>query len=327
MTTTIRIHQTGGPERLAVESSEVGEPGSGEVRLRHTAIGLNYIDVYFRTGLYSGPPTPFTPGMEAAGVIEAVGPDVDEFQPGDRVAYGAGPMGSYCTRRVYPAARLVHVPTDIDDQTAAAVMLKGLTARYLLKETHPVRAGDTILFHAAAGGVGQFATQWARALGATIIGTTGSPAKAELARSLGCHHTILYSEENFVDRVRDITDGQGVLVVYDSVGQATFWRSLDCLQPRGHLVSFGQSSGKVEALDIGVLSAKGSLSLTRPTLFHYVATTAALRTAAEDLFDAIRDGTLEVRIGARYPLTEVQQAHAALEARETTGSTILLPAD
>lgn len=325
MSTTIRIHQTGGPEVLAVEQAEVGPPAAGQVRLRHTAIGLNYIDVYFRTGLYPGPEAPFTPGMEAAGVVEAVGPGVEDFRVGDRVAYAAGPMGSYCEQRLYPAERLVPLPADVADETAAAAMLKGLTARYLLKQTHTVRAGETLLFHAAAGGVGQLAVQWAHALGATVIGTVGTHAKAELVRELGCDHPVVYSEADFVERVNAITGGRGVPVVYDSVGQATFMRSLDCLARRGHMVSFGQSSGRIEPLDVGTLSAKGSLTLTRPTLFHYVATTSELRTAAADLFDVIRDGRVQVHIGARYPLADVRWAHEALEARQTTGSTVLIP--
>lgn len=325
MAMTIRIHERGGPDVLRVEQAEPGDPGPGEVLLRHTAIGLNYIDVYFRTGLYKGPDLPFTPGLEAAGVVEAVGPDVTGLQTGDRVACCTAPMGSYCERRVYPAERLVPLPDDIDDRTAAAAMLKGLTVRYLFKRTHPVQAGDTILFHAAAGGVGQIACQWARALGVSLIGTAGTREKAELARDLGCEHPIVYTEEDFVERVREITGGEGVPVVYDSVGQATFMRSLDCLRRLGHMVSFGQSSGAVEPLDLGILAAKGSLTVTRPSLIHHVATREELLAAAGDLFDVIADGSVRINIGATFPLAEAAAAHEALEARQTTGSTVLLP--
>lgn len=325
MTRAIRIHQTGGPEVLEVEEIAEPEPDNGEVLLRHTAIGLNYIDVYFRTGLYKGPELPFTPGMEGAGIIEAVGAGVTDLRPGDRVAYASAPLGSYAEHRVFPADRLVPLPDQIDDQTAAAVMLKGMTAHYLLRKTRPIEAGDTILFHAAAGGVGLLACQWASALGATVIGTVGTPEKAELARRHGCTYPIVHGEEDFVERVREITDGRGVPVVYDSVGRDTFMRSLDCLAPRGHLVSFGQSSGPVEPLDVGILAAKGSLTLTRPTLAHYVGTQSELRAAAQELFGIIADGNVQVRVGTTFPLREAARAHQALEARETTGSTLLLP--
>jgi len=325
VTHAIRIHELGGPEVLRWEPIEVGEPGPGEVRLRHAAVGLNYIDVYFRTGLYPGPERPFTPGMEAAGVVEAAGEGVEDLAVGDRVAYASGPLGSYSERRLMPAERVVPLPDRIDDQTAAAMMLKGMTAQYLLKRTHPVQPGDTILFHAAAGGVGLLACQWAKHLGATVIGTVGSREKAELARAHGCDHPILYNDDDFVERVREITDGRGVPVVYDSVGQATFMRSLDCLAPLGHIVSFGQSSGAIEPLDIGILSQKGSLTLTRPTLMNYTAKREDLLTTANDLFDVVGSGKVKVEVGQTFPLAEARQAHEALEARGTTGSTVLLP--
>lgn len=325
MTHAIRIHELGGPEVLRWEQVDVGEPGPGEVRIRHAAVGLNYIDVYFRTGLYPGPELPFTPGMEAAGVVEAVGDGVAELAVGDRVAYASGPLGSYAEVRIMPAARVVPLPDDIDERTAAAMMLKGMTACYLLKRTHAVRAGDTILFHAAAGGVGQIACQWAKHLGATVIGTVGSHDKAERARGHGCDHPIVYTEEDFVERVRELTDGHGVPVVYDSVGQATFMRSLDCLAPRGHMVSFGQSSGAVEPLNIGILSQKGSLTLTRPTLVHYTATREDLLATANELFEVVRAGAVRIEIGQTFPLAEARRAHEALGSRATTASTVLLP--
>ena len=325
MTYAIRIHELGGPEVLRWEPVEVGEPGPGELLIRHTAVGVNYIDVYFRTGLYPGPERPFVPGMEAAGVVEAVGPDVQDFAPGDRVAYASAPLGSYAERRLMPAERVVALPESVDDRTAAAMMLKGMTAQYLLKQTRPVQAGETILFHAAAGGVGLIACQWARQLGATVIGTVGSREKAELARAHGCDHPIVYTEEDFVERVREITDGAGVPVVYDSVGQATFMRSLDCLAPRGHMISFGQSSGSVEPFDIGVLSRKGSLTLTRPILGTYTATRPDLVATATDLFAAVAQERVRIEIGQTFPLAEARRAHEALEGRATTGSTLLLP--
>ena len=325
MAHAIRIHELGGPEVLQWEAFEPGAPGPDELRIRHTAIGLNYIDVYFRTGLYPGPPCPFVPGMEAVGVVEAVGSDVAGFEIGERVAYASGPLGAYAECRCMPAERVVVVPAAIDDRTAAAAMLKGMTAQYLLKQTHPIGPGDTILFHAAAGGVGLIACQWAHHLGARVIGTVGSREKAELARAHGCDHPIVYTEEDFVERVRELTDGAGVAVVYDSVGQATFMRSLDCLAPRGHMVSFGQSSGAVAPLDIGLLSQNGSLSLTRPTLMTYTAERADLVSTADDLFEALAHGWVNIEIGQTFPLAEAARAHAALEARATTGSTLLLP--
>jgi len=325
VTHAIRIHELGGPDVLQWEPIEVGEPGPDELRVRHTAVGLNYIDVYFRTGLYKGPELPFTPGMEAAGVVDAVGANVTEFRPGDRVAYASAPLGSYAELRLMPAGRVVPLPEGVPDQAAAAMMLKGMTARYLLKVTHPVQPGDTILFHAAAGGVGLIACQWAKHLGARVIGTVGTREKAELARQLGCDHPIVYTEEDFVERVRELTAGQGVPVVYDSVGQATFMRSLDCLATRGHMVSFGQSSGPVPALELGVLSQKGSLTLTRPTLAHYTASREDLLETAGDLFDVVAGGQVRVEVGQTFPLAEARRAHEALESRATTASTVLLP--
>ncbi len=311
----IRIHELGGPETLQWETTAADEPGTGEVRIRHSAIGLNYIDVYFRTGLYKGPDLPFVPGVEAAGVVDAIGPGVDDLHEGDRVAYALGPPGAYCEYRVVPAERLVALPDDVDERTAAAMMLKGMTAQYLLRQTHPIAPGDTILFHAAAGGVGLIACQWARALGARVIGTVGSTEKAELAlptprriSSPGCAN-----------------DGAGVPVVYDSVGEATFMRSLDCLAPLGHMVSFGQSSGAVAPLDIAELSRRGSLTLTRPTLATYTATPEALRRTAQELFEVVGDGRVRIEIGQTFPLAEAADAHRALESRATTGSTLLLP--
>ncbi len=321
----IRIHTHGGPEVLQWETWSPEEPRCGELRLRHTAIGVNFIDIYFRTGLYTPPALPFVPGMEGAGVVEAVGDGVTGFDVGDRVAYASAPLGSYAERRCMPADRVVRLPDNIDDRTAAAVMLKGLTARYLLKQTHPIEPGETILFHAGAGGVGSLACQWAKRLGAHVITTVGSRDKADKVLGDGCDHAIVYTQEDVVARVRDITDGQGVSVVYDSVGQATFMQSLDCLAPRGHMVSFGQSSGAVAPFDITVLSAKGSLTLTRPTLATYTATAEALQEAADDVFAVVGAGDISVEIGQSYPLAEAKHAHAALEARTTTGATLLEP--
>lgn len=325
MTKAIRVHETGGPEALAWEDIEVGAPGKGQVKLRHTAIGLNYIDVYFRTGLYPAAETPFCPGLEAAGVVEAVGPEVDGLQEGDRVAYASPPLGAYCEERLMAADRVVKIPHGIEDQLAAAMMLQGMTTQYLLCQTRPLKSGETILFHAAAGGVGLMACQWAKHLGATVIGTVGSDAKAELAAAHGCDHPIVYTRENFVERVKELTGGKGVPVVYDSVGKDTFTQSLDCLSPLGMMVSFGQSSGAVEPLDLGVLSAKGSLFLTRPTLMTYTASRERLETSANALFDVVKSGAVKVTVNQTYPLAEAADAHRALEARKTTGSTVLLP--
>ena len=320
----IRVHQTGGPEVLRWEEVTGGDPGPGEARVRHTAVGLNFVDVYYRTGLYKAPSLPFTPGSEAAGVVEAVGPGVTDLRPGTRVAYGSAPMGSYAEARLVPADRLVPIPEGIDDRAAAAMMLKGMTAWYLLRRTVRVDKGDTILLHAAAGGVGLIASQWARALGATVIGTVGSDAKAELARSHGCDHVIVYTREDFVARVREITGGAGVRVAYDSVGQETFRGSLECLRPLGMLALFGQSSGPVTAFDPALL-AKASYFLTRPSLFHYVAARPDLLTAARELFEVVQSGKVKIEVRQTYPLAEAPRAHADLEARKTTGSTVLLP--
>ncbi len=325
MPKAIRIHSNGGPEVLQWQDVEVGAPGPGEIRIRQTAVGLNYIDVYFRSGVYKAPALPFTPGFEGAGVVEAVGEGVTLHAVGDRVAYGTGPQGAYAEARVFPADKAVRVPGGIDDRTAAAIMLKGLTAWYLLRRTYIVQPGDTILLHAAAGGVGLLACQWAKHLGATVIGTVSSDAKAELARANGCDHPIVYTREDFVARVRELTGGRGVPVVYDSVGKDTFMQSLDCLRPRGLLANFGQASGAVPSLDIGVLAAKGALYLTRPTLFSYCAERADLETGARELFDVIARGAVRVPVNQTYALADAAAAHRALEARATTGSTVLLP--
>ena len=322
MSFAIRIHEIGGPEVLAWEEVTVGEPGPGEVRLRHGAVGLNFIDVYFRTGAY-GADVPFTPGLEACGVVEALGEGVSDLSVGDRVAYAAPPAGAYSEERLMPADRVVKVPDGVSDELAAAMMLKGMTARYLLRSTYRVKAGDTILFHAAAGGVGLIACQWAKSLGATVIGTVGSDEKAELAAAHGCDHPIVYTRENFVERVKSITGGDGVPVVYDSVGKDTFMDSLDCLKPLGSMVIFGQSSGPVPPLEVGLLAAKGSLFLTRPTLMTYTAKREDLVAAADELFRVVEAGAVKLEINQRFPLKHAAAAHRALEARQTTGSTIL----
>lgn len=326
MATRIRVHEHGGPEVLKVESFEPSRPGAGEVTVRHTAVGLNYIDIYFRTGLY--PPAgglPFTPGMEAAGVIEAVGDGVADLKPGQRVAYGSGPLGAYAEIRTMPAAVIVPLPDNVSDETAAAMMLKGMTAQYLLRQTYPVQAGETILVQAAAGGVGLILCQWAKHLGCTVIGTVGSRDKADLAKAHGCDHVILYKEEDFAARTRELTGGKGVPVVYDGVGKATFMKSLDCLQPRGVMVSFGNASGPVDAFNLGVLSAKGSLYVTRPTLMTYTATREQLLACANELLDVVGKGIVKIEINQRFPLEKAADAHRALEGRETTGSTLLIP--
>ncbi len=325
MAKAIRIHETGGPEVLRWEDVDVGEPGAGQVLVRQDAVGLNYIDVYFRTGAYPSPGLPFVPGMEGAGTVKAVGPDVTDLKVSDRVAYGIGAIGAYADVRLVPTDRLVRLPDDIDSTTAAAMMLKGMTAQYLLRSAYQVKPGDTILFHAAAGGVGLIACQWAKDLGATVIGTVGSDEKAKLAAAHGCDHPVIYANEDFVERVREITHGEGVPVVYDSVGKDTFMRSLDCLRPRGMMVGFGQSSGPVPPLDIGVLSQKGSLYLTRPTLMTYAAKRADLVAMSQELFDVVRRGVVKIEVRQTFPLKDAAEAHRALEARRTTGSTVLLP--
>jgi NADPH2:quinone reductase len=324
MAQAIRFHKTGGPEVLALDAIELPPPGPGEVRVRHTAIGVNFIDTYHRSGLYPLP-LPSGIGGEAAGVVEAVGANVTELKPGDRVGYCTAGPGSYSTERNVPADRLIKLPDGIDDKAAASLMLKGLTVQYLFRQTHPLQGGETILFHAAAGGVGLIACQWARALGVTMIGTVGSDEKAALARDHGCAHTIVYTRENFVERVKAITGGKGVPVVYDSVGKDTFPGSLDCLQPRGMFVSFGNSSGPVAAFNLGVLSQKGSLYATRPTLFTYASTPQALRAMAHELFDLVLQGKIKPDIRKTFPLRDAAEAHRAIESRGTTGATILLP--
>jgi len=325
MSKAIRIHAYGGPEVLRLEEVTVGDPGPQEVRIRQTAIGLNFIDIYHRTGLYPLPSLPSGLGLEAAGVVEAVGSAVSDLKVGDRVAYASPPAGAYTEVRSMPADRVVVLPDAIADRTAAAMMLKGLTAHYLLRRTYRVQAGDTILVHAAAGGVGLILCQWARQLGATVIGTVGNDAKAEFARSQGCHHTINYTRENFVQRVKEITAGQGVAVVYDAVGKAVFMDSLDCLRPMGMMVTFGNASGPVPTFEPALLSAKGSLFLTRPSLMHYTAKREDLVAGAAELFEAVIRGVVRIEIHQTYPLADTAQAHRDLEARKTTGSTLLLP--
>jgi NADPH:quinone reductase len=324
MVGVVRAHEVGGPEVLRFEDIEIGAPGPGQALIRQTAVGLNFIDVYFRSGMYPPPQLPFIPGQEGAGVVEAVGAGVSDLRVGQRVAY-AGQLGAYAEGRLIPADRLVPLPDGITDEQAAAMMLKGMTAQYLLRQTYRVQRGQTILFHAAAGGVGLIASQWARHLGATVIGTVGSEAKAELARAHGCAHVIRYDRENVAARVREITGGKGVPVVYDSVGQATFNSSLDALAPRGMLVSFGQSSGKIPPVDLGILSQKGSLYVTRPTLITYTAERTDLLATAKELFEVVQSGAVRIQINQRFPLREAAEAHRALESRRTTGSTLLLP--
>lgn len=324
MNQAMRIHQYGGTEALQFEELPVADPGPGEVRVRHGAIGLNFIDVYQRTGLYPVPGFPQTLGMEAAGVIEAVGEGVEGFAEGDRVAY-AMDLGAYCNSRVMATDRLVKLPDAIDDQTAAAAMLQGMTARYLLKDSYPVQAGDAILVMAAAGGVGTLLCQWARHLGATVIGCVGSEAKAELARANGAHHTILYNREDIAARVRELTGGESVAVSYDSVGQSTLIPSLDSLRPTGTLVSYGNASGPITDFNIGLLAQKGSLYIQRPTLATYIRNRPLLEASASDLFSVIGSGAVKVSIGQSYPLAETAQAHQDLEDRKTTGATLLIP--
>jgi NADPH:quinone reductase len=324
MPNAIRFHQVGGPEVLQFESASVGDPGAGQARVRHTAVGLNYIDTYQRSGLYKLP-LPSGLGSEAAGVVEAVGPGVSEFKTGDRVAYSGGAPGAYAEVRVMPIDRLVKLPEGVSDRVAATLMLKGLTVQYLLRQTYTIKAGETILLHAAAGGIGLIACQWARALGVTVIGTVGSDAKAELAKANGCTHTIVYTRENFVEKVKEITGGKGVPVVYDAVGKDTFPGSLDCLSPRGLFVSFGNSSGPVPPFEILLLSQKGSLYATRPTLATYTAKRADLLKMAEEMFALVQSGKLKNEARQTYPLKDAAQAHRDLESRKTTGSTIMLP--
>jgi len=324
MTHAIRIHATGGPEALCWDEVVVAAPGPGEALVRHTAIGVNYIDTYHRSGLYPLA-MPATLGMEGAGIVEAAGPGVVEVRAGDRVAYAGGPVGAYAERRLIPAHRLVPLPAGVTDDQAAAIMLKGMTAQYLLRQTHVVQPGETILVHAAAGGVGLIACQWAKHLGAVVIGTVGTDEKAALARAHGCDHVIVYTREDFAARVREITGGRGVSVVYDSVGKATWEGSLDCLQPRGLMVSYGNASGAVPPFSPLVLSAKGSLYLTRPTLMTYTAKREELLATAADLFAVVGAGIVTPRVGGAYPLREAGRAHRDLESRATTGSLLLRP--
>jgi len=321
MVQAIRFAKTGGPEVLEWQPVEVGKPGQGQVRLRHTAVGLNYIDTYQRSGLYPMP-LPSGLGSEAAGIVEEVGPGVSGLKPGDRVAYAGGPLGAYSEARVMPAERLVPLPEGVSDQHGAAMMLKGMTAWYLVRRTHVVKPGETILIHAAAGGVGLIVCQWAKHLGATVIGTVGDEEKAKLAKAHGCDHPINYRKEDFVARVGEITGGKKLPVVYDSVGKDTFYKSLDCIAPLGLMASFGQSSGAIGPVDIGILAGKGSLFLTRPTLNTYTATREDLLTAANDLFEVVKKGVVKVQINQTYPLREAAQAHRDLQDRRTTGSTV-----
>ncbi|NWG74536.1 MAG: quinone oxidoreductase [Rubrivivax sp.] len=323
----VQIEQFGGPDEMRLVDVAVGDPGPGEIRIRHHACGLNFIDVYQRTGLYPNP-LPLTLGMEAAGVVEAVGEGVTHLAPGDRAAYASMPPGAYSECRVMPAKNVVRLPDDIAFDTGAAMMLKGLTVQYLLKRTLPqggLQPGDHIVFHAAAGGVGLIACQWAKALGLNLIGTAGSDAKCQLALEHGAAHAINYNREDFVERVRAITGGRGVKVVYDSVGKDTFERSLDCLAPFGLLASFGNASGPVPPFALGTLAAKGSLYVTRQTLFTHIATRETTQAMADDLFAVVRSGQVKIRIDQRYPLADVALAHRDLEARRTTGSSVLLP--
>ena len=323
MTHAIRFHKPGGPEVLVWEEVPVGKPGPGEARIRHTAVGLNFVDIYNRSGLYPAQ-LPSGLGGEAAGVVEEVGDDVTDLRVGDRVAYGSAPLGAYAEARLIPADRLLKLPDGIDDQTAAAMMLKGLTVQYLIRQVYRVKAGDTILLHAAAGGVGLILSQWAKHLGATVIGTVSSDEKAELAKSHGCDHVILYTREDFVKRVGEITGGNKVPVVYDSVGKDTFLKSLDCLAPHGFAVLFGQSSGTVEPLNLGLLAQKGSLFVTRPTLNTYAAKRSDLVAMAKELFEVVQSGAVKIEVHQTYPLKDAAKAHADLAARKTTGSTVLL---
>ena len=320
----IRIHQPGGPEVMRWEEVAVGDPAPGEARIRHTAVGLNYIDTYHRSGLYPLP-MPAGLGMEGSGVVEAVGANVADLKPGDRVAYAGGPVGAYCQVRCLPADRLLKLPDEIDFRTGAAMMLQGLTSAYLLRRTYPVQPGDAVLIHAAAGGVGLIACQWAKALGATVIGTVSNEAKAELASRHGCDHIIFYTREDVAKRVREITGGEGVAVVYDGVGKDTFMGSLDSLRVRGMMVSFGNASGPVSPFDPLLLSQKGSLFITRPTLMHYIAKRDELLALGAELFAVVSSGKVKIEVNQTYALADAANAHRDLESRKTTGSTILLP--
>src|SRR6201986_2752288 len=324
MTNAIRFHKPGGPEVLVWEEVKLGKPGPGEAPSRHTAVGLNFVDIYNRSGLYPAAQLPSGLGGEGAGVVEEVGSGVTHLKPGDRVAYGAAPIGAYAEARLIPADRLLKLPDSIDDKTAAAMMLKGLTVQYLIRQTYRVKPGDTILLHAAAGGVGLILGQWAKHLGATVIGTVGNDEKAALAKADGCSHSIFFSREDFVKRVDEITAGRKVPVVYDSVGKDTFLKSLDCLAPLGVVALFGQSSGSVDPLNLGLLAAKGSLYVTRPTLNTYAAKHESLTAMAKELFDVVQSGAVKIEGHQTYPLQDAAKAHADLAARKTTGSTVFL---
>jgi NADPH2:quinone reductase len=321
MTNAIRVHDTGDADVMKWEAVEVGNPGPGEARIKQSAAGLNYIDVYFRSGLYAGPPLPLTIGMEAAGVVESVGDGVSNVKVGDRVTYNMV-MGAYAEERVIPAERLVALPDAISDETAAAMMLKGTTAWYLIRQIHKVKAGETILIHAASGGVGLIVCQWAKHLGATVIGTVGTDAKAELAKAHGCDHSIVYTRDNFKEQLLEITKGEKVPVVYDSVGKDTYMDSLDCLAPRGTLVLFGAASGPVPPFDLALLGAKGSLFITRPSLANYTGTREDLEAASNELFDVVKSGAVKIEVNQTYALKDAPQAHKDLEGRRTTGSTV-----
>ena len=323
MTKAVRFHKTGGPEVLQMDEVDVPAPGAGQARVRHTAIGVNFIDTYQRSGLYPAA-LPSGAGNEGAGVVEAVGAGVTQLKAGDRVAY-TGQIGAYCEARLVPADRLVKIPEGISDEQAASMMLKGMTAWYLIHRTYAVKKDDTVLFHAAAGGVGLIACQWLKALGATVIGTVGSDEKAKIAKAHGCDHPVVYTRENFVEKVKALTGGKGVPVVYDSVGKTTFDGSLDCLRPLGLMVSFGNSSGPVAPFNTGLLAQKGSLYLTRPTLFTYIAARGDLETASNALFGVVKSGKVKIEITGRYKLADAAQAHRDLEARKTTGSLVILP--
>lgn len=325
MTKAVRIHRTGGPEVMVYEDVPVDSPGPGQVLLRQTAVGLNFIDVYHRSGLYPLPSLPAVLGLEAAAVVEALGEEVSGLKPGQRVAYASPPVGAYAQWRLIPANRVVPLPDAIDDRTAAAMMLKGMTAQYLLRRTYRLQAGEAILVHAAAGGVGLIVCQWAKHLGATVIGTVGSPEKARLAKANGCDHPIIYTKENFAERVKEITKGEGVSVVYDSVGRTTFAGSLDSLMPLGMMVSFGNASGPVPPFEPALLSQKGSLFLTRPTLMDYTAKSKDLQASAQDLFEVVAKGIVKISVQQSYPLHEAQAAHRDLQDRKTTGQTVLIP--
>ncbi|MDO8290783.1 MAG: quinone oxidoreductase [Parvibaculum sp.] len=320
----IRIEAQGTPDVMKLQDVELPAPAPHEITIRHKAIGINYIDTYHRSGLYPVK-LPSGLGMEAAGVVEAIGSGVTTFKVGDRAAYGSGPVGAYAEANNVAAARAVKLPDGVSDEAAAAMMLKGMTAQFLLRQTFVVKPGDTILYHAAAGGVGLIATQWAKHLGATVIGTVGSDEKAAIARAHGCDHVINYRTENVPERVKEITNGKKLPVVYDGVGKDTFVMSLDCLAPRGLLVSFGNASGPVTGVDLGILAAKGSLYVTRPTMFHYALTDADFQAVAKDLFDVVAGGHVKIEIGQRYKLADAAKAHADLEGRKTTGATVLIP--